>query len=320
MPHLVSTLLALAASALPQAAAAPARPVVALAPAAIVGRLVLRDGAVAVPPKQARRALGGAPLAVNLRSGWTVATAPLEDDGTFVVEGEPGSWIIESVTAGTRLEFVDPPLAVEVRRGEVACAGRVELSFRDLGAELGNGTGRATVTDGCAELGARAQGIAGGRPVRARIPEPLTLPIRRSAWELATLVRAGGAWRVGGGEGAPGETHLSATAILGINRAVGDPGAVSVSASLAQIDVENGRSRRTISAGLGYGLGSFFELAAGPELQLGGEEGTGPGAFGQVRLGSEAFGLSVRLSRGKVGQVVTFGLDLAPVWVLGAML
>jgi hypothetical protein len=320
LPYFVSTILALAASALPQSAAAPARPAAARAPAAIVGRLVLRDGSAPVAPKEARRVLGGAPLAVNLRSGWNVATAHLEDDGFFVVEAEPGGWVIESVSAGTRLEFVDPPLALEVQSGEVACAGRVELSFRDLGAELGKGTGRAAATGGCADLGARAQGVAGARSVRARIPEPLNLPVRRSAWELATLLRAGGAWRVGGGEGSPEETHLFATAILGINRPVGDPGAVSVSASLAQIDVESGRSRRTIAAGLGYGLGSFFELAAGPELQLGGDEGSGAGAFGQIRLGSEAFGLSLRLSRGKAGQVVTFGLDLAPVWVLGAML
>lgn len=315
----IPTLLALAAGAVPRGAAPPTRPEGALAPAAIVGRLVLRDGAAAVSPRDARRSLGGSAVTLQLRSGWNVTTARLEDDGFFVVEGEAGEWVIESVGAGSRVEFVDPPLVLRVRGGEVTCAGRVEIAFQGLGAELGNGGGRATATDGCAELAARASAVAGGRTVRTRVAEPMKIPVHRSAWEIPTALRAEWGWRVGNGENAPTETRWAGTVIVGLNRPVGNPGAVGLAASLGQVDVEGAQARQTVAAGLSYGAGHWLELMAGAEAKLSGPGG-GSGVFGQLRLGSEAFGLSLRGAILGSDSVFSFGVDLAPLWVLGAFL
>jgi hypothetical protein len=315
MPLVLAALLAVTAAAVPPASAPSAARAAALAPAALGGRLVLRDGARALTPREARKALGK-PLALHLRSGWNVVAARLDDDGFFVAEGAPGDWVIEYVSAGDLVEFVDPPMRLAVRGGEVACAGRIELAFRDLGAELGHGTGRAAASDDCKELQARLQGAAPGRTVRTRVAEPAALPARRSAWELEDALRAGLYFR----RSETSETHLSATAAVGLNRAAGSAGAVVALASFAQADVEGGRARRTVSAGLGYWLGSLLEVSAGPELQLSGADGSGPGVFGQLRLGPPSFGLGLRAERGKAGGVVSYGLDLAPLWLLGALL
>lgn len=324
MSIVLHALVALAATALPPAPSPGAAGLAGagLAPAAIGGRLVLRDGSAAMTPKEARRALGGGPLALHLRSGWETLTARLDDDGFFVAEGAPGDWVVEYVTAGDRVEFLDPPMTVRIRGGEVACAGEIELAFRDLGAEMGQGTGRAGASDRCAELRAQLGAVARGRAIRPQTPATPALPSRRSAWEIASSVRAGAGWRLGGPEkpDGSGEVLLTATAVVGWNRPVGAPGAVVVAGALTQVDEPAGRTRRSVSGGLGYTILGFLEVMAGPEVYLSGTGGSGGGVFGQLRLGSEGFGLSARISRGKAGEVRSYGLDIAPLWLLGVLL
>jgi hypothetical protein len=320
MSLVVSALLAIAVAGVPRPQ--PGAAARALAPAAIGGRLLLRDGDAVVTPRDARRTLRGKELTLHLRSGWKVVRARLDDDGFFAAEAEPGEWSIEYVSAGELVEFLDPPLTVRVRGGEVACAGVVEVAFGNLGVDLGQGRGRAAASDRCAELRPRLDALAAGRAIRSRPPSTAPLPSRRSAWELAALVRAGVGWRVGGPEepGEEAEVLLSVTAIAGLDRPVGAARAVVLAASFTQADVPAGEGRRSVSAGVGYTLGSWVEVMVGPELFLAGSEGTGAAVFGQIRLGSEAFGLSARASRGGPGEVVSYGLDVAPLMLLGAFL
>lgn len=319
MPIVLPTLLAALAAAVPRAAADGGSPAAALAPAALGGRLVLHDGDRLVTARDARRFTAGKPLAVRLRSGWDVVSARVDDDGFFVARGAPGEWVIESVAAGDAVEFVDPPMALQARAGEVACAGQLDLAFRDLGAELGHGTGRAAVADRCPELAGRLHAAAPGWLVRPRVAAPVTtLPVRRSFWELEDAVRAGYAFRRVGADAT--EARWSLAAVVGLDRPAGSARAIVATAAFTDAELDGAAARRIVSAGLGYWLGSWVEASAGPKWQLSGPGGAGPGVFEQLRLGPGAFGISVRAEQGKGGGLVSYGLDVSPLWILGALL
>ena len=313
------SLLATLATALPPTAPPPGAS--AIAGSVLAGRIVFVDGSTQVPIPDVRRRLGGQPLGVQLRSGDRIVAAAVADDGLFVGELDPGEWIVEGVASGAKFEFVDPPHEAETRPGEVACIGQLSVTFRDLGAEFGHGTGRWSSSDRCAELAPRLKNLARGRSVRTRLARESAPPApRRSGWEILAAVRTSAGWWMEGGDGAGGDT-LTGTVVFGLNRAVATPGAVCLSASFTQAtgEVFGDRlpTRRSLAAGLTYDPLGWLEFMAGPELHL---DGGGLGLFGQVRFGSEGFAFFARAAAGGPGRAYFYGIEIAPAWFLGGFL
>ncbi len=307
----ILTALALAATA----HSVPATSEAVLTTGAIAGRLAFRDGPAAASIQTVRRAASVVRLSVDLRSGWGVVTARVDDDGFFVAEVGPGDWAIEYVTVGDKAEFLETPLVVRARAGEIACAGEILLAYRDLPAELGRNSGGAVgVSDRCDQLVPRLRGAAASRSIRTRLAKesPPTAP-GRSLWEIVPALRAGAFW-------AGDDTGVMATAIAGLNAPVATPRALVVAAMYGEASVA-GASHRLVGAGIGYDHFGASELLAGPEWYMpgGGEKG-GLGGFAQLRFGNAAFGISAGLQWNPAGRSFTLGVDVAPVFLLGGLL
>ena len=135
------------------------------------GRLLLRAGTSEVSLAAARAAVGGEPLALELRRGAQVLEATLDEDGYFWARAPAGVYRIEYLRVGKRAEFFAPQ-EVEVQPGALTCAGTLGLELdhiESLGANVNN---RVTVTDQCAETTPRLRRAAGVATERVTIAQP----------------------------------------------------------------------------------------------------------------------------------------------------
>jgi hypothetical protein len=296
----------------------------ALAPAAAVGRLVFKDGKAAMSVKDVRRTVGGKRIGLELRNGWNVVSARVEDDGFFVAEGPPGEYVLEYVTVGDGAEFLPAPQQVNLRAGEVACAGTIELAYRDLPAELGqNAGGAVTVTDRCADLGSRAASVAGGRSVRTRIAAPVAAPRgQRSGWEIVSAPRVGGDWS---GSGGVTRTFWTVQLAVGLTAPISTRGAIFAIGSAGQGNVDEvsgGTSKFAVySGGLGWDPTGATELSAGVEWHGSTPASKGgPSGFASFRFGNHGFGIGLRGTAGTDARTLGITVDCAPLVLLGGLL
>jgi hypothetical protein len=328
--------LALGAAARPAAATDPGRPDPAPAPlatvpasgGAVAGRLVFRQRGKLVTLRDARRVAGGKRIRLDLRSGETVVEARLDDDGWFVAPAAPGRWVLEYLAVGDAAEFFDPPREVEVRAGEAACAGQLELAMDDLEAELGANAGsRLEVKEACAELAPRLRAMVRGPAVAAgpaaRPVAPRSPP--RHALEILSGLRGEVAWSGIGSDGGDLGLGLRGTFVLGLRAPLDTPSNVLLAVSAGQIERSAtplpSRSSQTFAAGAGYAPSSWLELFAGGDyLQPRPGYRGGAGAWGSLRLGSYAFGLGLRARTGGGGRDLALTLDLSPLYVIGGLL
>jgi hypothetical protein len=316
-----ATLIFMSLAAVPPRA--PAAGAAALAPAAAVGRLVFRDGKAALSVKDARRAVGGKRIALELRDGWNVVPARVDDDGFFVAEGAAGDYVLEYLTVGDAAEFLPAPQRVSLRAGEVACAGTIELAYRDLPAELGqNAGGTLSVNDRCADLASRAASVAGGRTVKTRIAAPVPAPgIQRSGWEIISAPRLGGDWS---GSGGVTRTVWNVQLAVGLTAPISTRGTIFAIGAAGQGSVEefSGKASYSVySAGVGWDPTGATELAGGVEWHgsTPGSKG-GPGGFASFRFGSYGFGIGVRGVMAPDARTLGITVDCAPLVVLGGLL
>ncbi|HEX9291552.1 MAG TPA: hypothetical protein VF904_18685 [Anaeromyxobacteraceae bacterium] len=297
--------------------------------AAVAGRFVVRQGDKLVPLREARRLAGGKKIGLDLRSGEHVVEARLDDDGWFVAPAAPGRWRLEYVVVGEGAEFFDPPREVDVRAGELSCAGQLELTLHDVEAELGANSGsRLEVKDACAELAPRLRALVrgpalgagpGARPVDA--PSP-----RRYALELLAGFRGEFAWN-GYHSDYTGDLGSSfrGTYVLGLRAPLDTPGNLLVSASFGEVDRQTtgllSRTSREYALGAGYAPWGWLELLAGGEY-LEGRPGYAGGlsAWASARAGAYAFGLGFRARTGAGGPDLALTLDLSPLYLIGGLL
>lgn len=133
--------------------------------------MLLRAGNREVSLAEARAAVGGERIVLELRRGAQVLEASLDEDGYFWLKAPAGTYRLEYLRAGKRAEFFAPQEIV-VQPGALTCAGTVALELdqvESLGANVNN---RVTVTDQCAETASRLRRVAGTAPERVTIARP----------------------------------------------------------------------------------------------------------------------------------------------------
>lgn len=306
-----SPAMTLAAALLAAALAAPlARPPPSPQPSpprsartTITGRLVFREGALALGVADAQRRVGKR-IGLALRSGWQVVPARLEGDGRFVAEVAPGTWRLEWIDVGSQAEVLAKPLEVEAREGRTSCAGQIELAFSDVASELGaNAAGDVRVEDRCAPGGDE-------RRLARDAPDP-SGPPRVGLLDVVAGIRTEAAYaREGAG--------LRLSWAVPLRRPLAWPGNVAVIGAASRLWEASKSPVDVLEAAGAFAPFAGFELEAGARAIVSGGSGVAPWAG--LRWGGMVYALNARAIFQDGGVKWSFGLDLTPYWLVGRFL
>lgn len=281
--------------------------------AAVVGRLVVRQGGRDLPLGEVQRLVGGKRIGLALRSGWQVVTARLDPDGRFSAEVEPGTWRLEAIDVGDGAEVLDEPLEVEARDGKASCAGQIVVTFGDVASELGaNAAGKVSVEDSCDALTGAPRSPQAPRTVRALAhpaPDPAEHLQRVGLLSVLYGLRSEALFAGGDDLGFRLSWSVPFRRELAWQGSWLVMGAVQRTWDAARVEHD------AVEAGAGFSPYNGVELAGG--LQ---RSGSATLPWAGLRWGSQSFALSARayVDSGKVSWV--FGFDLTPVHVLGSFL
>ncbi len=281
----------------------------------VVGRLVFQQGDQLFTPRQVRRHLEGGRLDFDLSRAGQLAQVRLENDGYFVATGGAGTYRLEYVYAGHRVEFV-VPYALEIPAEGVACAGTFTLKVEDVTKDLGaNRPGtRLEVSDGCTEtsahFGAPSQGASAVHLARPapRLETPLTKPFTEYLVGL----------RLGYGLSEE-ETLLRASYVLAWHGNLRDWGSALASVSVGRTST----GQYELAGAAGFTLLPSVELHAGGGVRPVAQTAS-PFLYGHLRLDGAYVGLGVRcdlpLREGPATPVFQLTVDISPFYILGALL
>ncbi len=253
----------------------------------VVGRLVFRQGDQRFTPRQVRRHLEGGRLDFDLSRAGQRAQVRLENDGSFVATGAAGTYRLEYLYAGHRVEFFVPH-ALEIPAEGVACAGTFTLAMENVKEDLGaNRPGtRLEVSDGCSEAKATFEQLApgpGAREVRLARPAPrLETPLTKPFSEYLIGLRLG----YGLSED---ETLLRASYVRAWHGNLRDWGSALASVSVGR----TATGRYEVAGAAGFTLLPSVELHAGGGVRPV-EQATSPFLYGHLRLDGAYVGLGVR--------------------------
>jgi hypothetical protein len=283
----------------------------------VVGRLVFRQGDQVFTPRQVRRHLEGGRLDFDLSRAGEFAQVRLENDGYFVATGGAGTYRLEYVYAGRRVEFVVPH-TLEIPAEGVACAGTFTLAVENVAEDVGANrpSTRLEVSDGCTEMRAHLEQLAPSRGPSAvqlarpasRLETPLTKPFSEYLVGL----------RVGYGLGQ--ETRLlRASYVLAWHGNLREWGSALASVSVGRTST----GQYELAGGAGFTLLPSIELHAGGGVQPLAQT-TSPFLYGHLRLDGAYVGLGVRcdlpLREGPATPVFQLTVDISPFYILGALL
>ena len=275
------------------------------------GRFLVEAARQTSDSAQVSRALEGAPVTLEFRRGGLIVEATLYDGGYFVVEAPAGTYRLEYLRAGERVEFFEPK-QLTIRRNAWTCVGTFSLAIARLD-ELGDNVhNELSVRDDCRDIvaGLRAVGAVDGAPrVEIARSAPLyELGGKPSLRALSTGLRI--------------EFALSSTpalralyrlpiAHLGMeSRLLFLAGAGAVGGDVAGHDLSAAGGYNAAGVGLlglvGYRWAEDLE-AAGPVLG------------GLLRMTHSYFGIGLR---GEImpEQAVVLTLDVGPLGILGGLL
>ncbi len=286
-----------------------------------VGRLVFRQGDQLFTPRQVRRHLEGGRLDFDLSRAGERAQVRLENEGYFVATGAAGTYRLEYVYAGQRVEFVVPH-TVEIPAEGVACAGTFTLEVQDVTEDVGanNPSTRLEVSDGCAETTAHFEQLAsrqGASAVRlARLAPRLETPLAKPFSEYLVGLRIGYGLE-------EDMSLLRASYVLAWHGELRDWGSALASVSVARQTGQTGTERYELAAAAGFTILPSVELHAGGGVRPVAET-TSPFVYGHLRLDGAVGGLGVRcdlpLRGGPPTPVFQLTLDISPFYILGALL
>ncbi len=282
----------------------------------VVGKLVFRQGDQLFTPRQVRRHLEGGRLEFDLSRAGQLAQVRLENDGYFVATGAAGTYRLEYVYAGQRVEFVVPH-ALEIPAEGVACAGTFTLAVEDVTEDLGaNRPGtRLEVSDGCGDANARFEQLApspGARTVQlARLAPRLETPLTKPFSEYLVGLRLGYGL-------SQEESLLRATYVLAWHGHLRDWGSALASVSVG----------RTSTGQYEWAGAAGFTFLPSVELHAGGgvrpvAQTTSPFVYGHLRLDGAYLGLGVRCDlplQGPANPIFQLTVDISPFYILGALL
>jgi len=289
--------------------------------ASVTGRLMFREKGRLLAPRDLRRALHGARLAIGLRRGWDVLVAPVGDDGSFHASATAGVWRIEWLEVGGKSELLAPH-EVDARPGQTTCAGQLELAMQDVESELGANAGsQLAVVDRCAGL------VPGNRqPVVPGVARPgadYEGAGSRGALEMLAGLRGG--WAFGEGENGATVGGWRLELVGGLSSPLGQGRNLLLVASFADANREVSgvvgppvAATRAIGLGGGYAPFGWLEATAGGEVRFGGRSGLVP--WLALRAGNPAFGLGGRAAFGPDGRELSITVDLSPLFLVGSLL
>jgi hypothetical protein len=283
----------------------------------LVGRLVFRQGDQLFTPRQVRRHLENGRLDFDLSRAGEFAQVRLENEGYFVATGGAGTYRLEYVYAGRRVEFV-PPHALEIPDEGVACAGTFTLAVEDVAEDVGANrpSTRLEVSDDCTETTAHFEQLApsrGASVVHLARPAPrLETPLTKPFSEYLVGLRVGYGLSVG-------ENTLRASYVLAWHGNLRDWGSALASVSVGRTNT----GRYEFSGAAGFTLLPSMELHAGGGLRPV-DQTTSPFLYGHLRLDAGIGGLGVRcdlpLREGPATPIFQLTLDISPFYILGALL
>jgi len=272
-------------------------------------------------PRDLRRALHGARLAVGLRRGWEVLVAPVADDGSFHTSATAGVWRIEWLEVGGKSELL-PPHEVDARAGQTTCAGQLELALQDVESELGANAGsHLAVVDRCVGLGPGAPRL----PIVTGVARPgsdYEGSGSRGVLEILAGLRGGWAWGSGDNDATVGGWRLEM--VSGLSSPLGNAGNLLLVASFADVNREVSgvvapvAATRAVGLGAGFAPFGWLEATAGGEVRFGGRAGVVP--WLALRGGNPAFGIGGRAAFGPDGRELSITVDLSPLFLVGSLL
>lgn len=315
---MLASVLALTLAAVAAASPEPRPPPAA----AVAGRFMFRQKGQLLAPRDLRRALHGARLAVALRRGWEVVVAPVADDGSFQASATAGVWRIEWLEVGGKAELLAPH-EVDARPGQTTCAGQLELALQDVESELGANAGsQLAVVDRCAGLppGPNRLPVVTGI---ARAGSDYEGSGSRGVLEILAGLRGGWAWGSGENDATVGGWRLEM--VTGLSSPLGHAGNLLLVASFADVSREVSglvgpplAATRAVGLGAGFAPFGWLEGTAGGEVRFGGRGGVVP--WLALRAGNPAFGIGGRAAFGPDGRELSITLDLSPLFLVGSLL
>lgn len=280
-------------------------------------RIVAPNGTFS--PKDVSSRTDQGPVGVEVRQGWDVVAARVEEDGLFLVAPGPGPWRLEYVVFGDRAEFMSP-WRIETRRGTVACVGTLEISVGKFEEDLGANqpTTRTRFIDDCDALMPRLRDLSGGREIEARPPAEMrdeTPTWRPGFLDFAYAPRLGVTWLVPPGADVP-LFPLTASFVLPVRRF----GGASELILLAEAVFMNSPTSH-FAAGIGMGFHDLVEGHVGVGFEAGPPSARRRLYFVQGRFGTYGAGLGLRLQLSDpAGPAFGVFLDVSPLYVVGALL
>jgi len=281
------------------------------------GRLAIYEGRALAPLRRVQEIVR-APVGLSLRRGRAVYDAQLDEEGFFVLRAPAGTYRLEAVGLGSRAELV-PPQDVEVRPSELSCAGTLALSVQRL-EYLGQGTlSRFTVVDDCARMLPFLRQRAGW-PGPGKVHLPRAAPPEEEAPRVLTAADLLCGLRA---EASTNGTELAFRGwyIYPILQTVGAPGAITIHGSLGRVTGPSAGFGGEFSVGPGVNVLGLVELAAVAGVRFGFDGfPTGPVGAVIVRPGFYGAGFDLRAQWTSAGPAVFVGVDLAPFFLVGAVL
>lgn len=283
----------------------------------LAGRLAIYEGRALAPLRRVQEVVR-APVGLSLRRGRSVYDAVLDEEGFFVLRAPAGTYRLEAVSLGSRAELV-PAQDVDVRPAELVCAGTLALSVQRL-EYLGQGTlSRFTVVDDCAQMLPFLRQRAGWPgPGKVHLPRPTPpeeeAPRVLTAADLLCGLRA---------EASTNGTELALRGwyVYPLLQAVGEPGAITLHGSLGRVTGPGPGFGGEFSVGPGVNVLGMVELAAVAGARFGFDGfPTEPMAAVIVRPGFYGAGFDLRAQWTPAGPAVFVGVDLAPFFLVGAIL
>jgi hypothetical protein len=309
-----------------------ARPALAAPGSAVVGgRITFRDGTRTVRASEVERMRWGH-MTLELRRGWEVYPARIDENGSFTVTGPPGTYRVEYLRLGELAEFFVPH-DVEARAGQLTCLGTLEIFVGDLKQDLGSNTAsELRVIDDCATLGpelANAGGGTGAGAPAGAVRTSLARAMPREAKPLTAMdVLLGFRAELDLAQG--GVSSLRGAFVLPLgHESSWIVGASAMAVSGSFVDSHwpppvGGAPARSVwggTAGVGGRTWIVEGMAYGGFLSDPGRGGHGPMGGVSGRLGNFLFGFGGRLELYASGDnLLAFTIDLSPVGFLGSLL
>lgn len=284
----------------------------AASPGWIGGRLLFTQNSEPVALDQAQAA-AGAEIGLELRSGRTVVTARLDQDGYFIAQGEPGTYRLEYLIVGERAEFVAPQeLALEA--GTITCAGTIAIEASPLESLGSNVKTPIEIRDDCEEAWPRLHQLAAAAPDDAPEATVLARPgpqfehsHGRTVRQLLVGLRAEA--------GIGNHAILRGVYLLPLDRLI-----IAVEGGVTFESGIDGVAGYEFGGGAGYPLfGPFDGMAVAGVRVSTADDGIKPVLGGTVRITSDVFGFGLR-AEALPRPAILFTVDIAPFGVLGILL